>query len=142
MSDVRGFKAAIGSISRIRERARDPRPALEEAADIAGETIHRNFEVSGRPRWKPHAESTRRGIYGPSRLLIRSSDLENSFKPFVTRRNAIQRSSGLAYSFRQNDGYRGGPGRGHSPTPARTFVIFQNEDAEQLVRVMLNHVVK
>lgn len=141
MSDVRGFKAAIGSISRMRERARNPRPALEEAADIAGETIHRNFEVGGRPRWKPHAESTRRGTYGPSRLLIRSTALENSFRPFVTGRSAGQRSS-LIYGPRQDQGYKGGPGRGHSPTPARTFAVFQPEDAEQIGGVMLSHVVK
>lgn len=142
MSDVRGFKAAIGSISRMRERARDPRPALEESAEIVGESIHHNFEVGGRPRWKPHAESTRRSTYGPSRLLIRSTALENSFQPFVTRRTAGQRSRGLAYSLRQNEGYKGGPGRGHSPTPARPFALFQPRDEEQIARVMLGHVVK
>lgn len=141
MSDVRGFSTAIGSISRMRERARDPRPALEEAAEIFGKSIHRNFEVGGRPRWKPHAESTRRGTYGPSRLLIRSTALENSFRPFVTRRSAGQRS-GLVYGPRQNFGYEGGPGRGHSPTPARTFAVVQPEDAEQIGGVMLSHVVK
>lgn len=141
MSDVRGFKAAIGGISRMRERARDPRPALEEAADIAGESIGRNFEVGGRPPWKPHAESTRRGTYGPSRLLIRSTALENSFRPFVTRRSAGQRSS-LIYGPRQDQGYKGGPGRGHSPTPARTFAILQPQDAEKMGHVMLAHVVK
>lgn len=125
----------------MRESARDPRRALEEAAEIFGKSIHRNFEVGGRPRWKPHAESTRRGVYGPSRLLIRSGDLENSFRPFVTRRTAGQRS-GLVYGPRQNFGYPGGPGRGHSPTPARTFSVFQPEDAEQIGGVMLSYVVK
>lgn len=141
MSDVRGFTQAIGSVSRMRERARDARPALEEAAEIAGESIHRNFEVGGRPRWKPHAESTRRSTYGPSRLLIRSTALENSFRPFVTRRSAGQRSS-LIYGPRQNWGYEGGPGRGHSPTPAREFAILQPKDASAMGRVMLDHVVQ
>jgi len=141
MSDVRGFSSAIGSITRLRERARDPRPALTEAAEITGESIHRNFEVGGRPRWKPHAESTRRSTYGPSRLLIRSTALENSFRPFVTRSSAGQRSS-LIYGPRQDQGYKGGPGRGHSPTPARSFAVIQPEDAEQIGGVMLSHVVK
>jgi phage gpG-like protein len=141
VSDVRGFNSAIGSISRMRDRARDAREPLDEAAEIMGESIHRNFEVGGRPPWKPHAESTRRGNYGPSRLLIRSTALENSFRPFVTRRSAGQRSSSV-YGPRQNFGYKGGPGRGHSPTPARTFALIQREDAERIGRVMLDHVVK
>ena len=141
MSEVRGFTRAIGGITRMRERARDPREALASAAEIAGESIRRNFEVGGRPKWKPHAESTRRSVYGPSRLLIRSGALENSFTPFVTRRTAGQRSR-LVYGPRQNWGFPGGPGRGHSPTPARTFAVFQPEDGEQIAGVMLDHVVK
>ncbi len=142
MSDVRGFTACIGRVSRMREAARDPRPALEEAAEITGESIHKNFEVGGRPPWKPHAESTRRSTYGPSRLLVRRGALENSFVPFVTRRTAGQRARRLPYTLRQNYGYEGGQGRGHSPTPARTFAVFQPEDAEQIGGVMLSHVVK
>jgi phage gpG-like protein len=141
MSEVRGFSSAIGDIARMRDRASDPRAALAEAAEIIGESIHRDFEVGGRPAWKPHAESTRRRTYGPSRLLMRKGTMENSFKPFVTRRTAGQRSS-LVYGPRQNFGYEGGPGRGHSPTPARTFALLQPEDAERIGGVMLGHVVR
>ncbi len=141
MSATRGFGTVIGGIVRMRDQARDPRAALTEAGELIGASIHRNFEVGGRPPWRPHAESTRRRTYGPSRLLIRSSDLENSFRPFVTRRSAGQRS-GVVYGPRQNYGYKGGSGRGHSPTPARTFALLQPEDAERLGGVMLDHVVR
>lgn len=141
MSEVRGFSSAIGSISRMRDRALDPRDALEESASVIGESIHKDFAVSGRPAWTPHAESTRRRVYGPQRLLIRSGALEDSFKPFVTRRSAGQRSS-LVYGPRQNFGYAGGPGRGHSHTPARPFAILQPEDAERIGGIMLDHVVR
>lgn len=65
----------------------------------------------------------------------------NSFKPFVSRSSAGQRSS-TVYGPRQNFGYKGGPGRGHSPTPAREFALFQREDAVQIGDIFLNHVTR
>lgn len=139
-SAVRGIEDVIGDVVRMRNRARRPRPAIKESAGIFGKSIRRNFEVGGRPRWKSHAESTRRSTYGPARLLIRSTRLMNSFKPFITAMSGGQRSSGTAYGPRQNFGYEGGPGPGHSPTPARTFALIQPEDATASARVFLDHV--
>lgn len=140
-AEVIGLNQALGRVVRMRDRARDPRPALEEAAEIEGESIRRNFEAGGRPRWQPHAESTRRSAYGPSRLLIREGALMDSFKPFVTRRSAAQRSRTI-YGPRQNYGYPGRPGRGHSRTPARRFALFQPEDVRQIGGVLLHHVTR
>ncbi len=141
MSEVIGLENVIGRVVRMRDRARDPRPALGESAELTGESIRRNFEVGGRPRWKPHAESTRRSTSGPSRLLIREANLMNSFKPFVTRRSAGQRSR-TVYGPRQNYGYPGGPGRGHSRTPARPFALFQPEDSRRIGGLLLHHVTR
>lgn len=123
----------------MRGRARSPQAPLKQSADVTGVSIRRNFEVGGRPRWKRHAESTRRRRVGPSRLLIQSTQLMNSFEPFVTRASAGQRSS-VVYGPRQNFGYKGGPGRGHSPTPAREFALFQPADAVQIGDLLLSHV--
>jgi phage gpG-like protein len=141
MSEVTGFNAAIGRVARMRDRAANPQPALTDAAKVFGESVRENFEVGGRPPWKPHALATRKRTYGPSRLLIQSGDFENSFTPFVTRTTAGQRS-GLIYGPRQNFGYKGGPGRGHSPTPARPVAVYQYEDEREISRVFLDHVTR
>lgn len=138
-SVIKGMDGLIGEVVRMRDKARKPAAPLKQSAEVTGVSIRRNFEVGGRPRWKRHAESTRRSRVGPSRLLIQSTELMNSFKPFVSRSSAGQRSS-TVYGPRQNFGYKGGSGRGHSPTPAREFALFQREDAVRSGDLFLNHV--
>lgn len=138
-SAVQGMRPLLRHLERVRKRARDRKRAMRKAADLMVESVQRNFDEGGRPRWQAHAESTRRRLVGPQRVLYRSGALRGSFKPTATNDEASADSS-TAYGARHHFGYPGGPGRGHSRTPARPFALLQDEDAPTIgERVFMRH---
>lgn len=131
MAEVVGLDALLARVRGLKEKAQRPDAALSESADYMLGSIDKNFAAAGRPqRWAPHAESTLRGVYGPQKLLDRSGKMRGGFRPKFTARGwGIGNDAAAAYWPRQNFGYEGGGGgRGHSKTPARTFLLYQDED--------------
>jgi len=58
-----------GTLSLIRERLENLTPALEKAAGIAMDSIRKNFEAGGRPKWPPLKEVSRRPLIDTGALL-------------------------------------------------------------------------
>lgn len=139
MTRVAGLERLKRDLVRLAARARHRRAAMRDAAGVMVASIRRSFDEGGRPRWKAHALSTRRRLVGPQRVLIRSGALRGSFRPRATNSEASADST-TVYGARQHFGYPGGPGRGHSRTPARPFALLQSEDAATLgEKVFLRH---
>jgi phage gpG-like protein len=102
-------------------------------------SIRKNFAVGGRPKWTPLAASTRRRKKGGGILIGESKKLSGGFKP-VKKGNSVSVENDVIYGPRQNFGYKGGTGRGHSKTPARRFVMFQPEDIDDIGKIFRQHI--
>jgi phage gpG-like protein len=119
-------------------RSRRTREPVAKAVDIGIASIQKNFDVGGRPKWRGLAKSTLRTKRGGSILVGPKARLRNSFRPKATNSGG-EAFSNVIYGPRQNFGYPGGPGRGHSFTPARTFVMWQDEDIRDVGEVFARH---
>jgi phage gpG-like protein len=108
-------------------------------------SIQRNFTASGRPKkWKALAASTvkqrRRGKgKGGVKPLIDTAQLKNSVAMRV-RTSQTEIGTSMVQAKRQHFGYPKGTGRGHSETPARQFVMFQDEDFDAIGAIFSRHV--
>lgn len=110
-------------------------------------SIERNFKAGGRPaKWKPLAASTvrrrrRGGGSGGVKVLVDTAALKNSMSMRV-RRTETEVGTNMVQAKRQHFGYdpQGKKGRGHSETPKRPYMLFQNEDTDAIGRIFLRHV--
>lgn len=118
---------------------------LEEPTQSAGEhmlgSIAKNFAAEGRPKWQGLAASTLKNKKG-ARILSESGDLENA----TTNASALNVSAdgfkiepNSVYGPRHQFGYPGGEGRGRSKTPARAFLLFQDEDEDAILTIFNRH---
>ena len=126
MSSVTGIRPLIRRLERMRERASRPGPALADAGEHIVASIQLNFDVGGRPVWRPLSPNTRpRG----GSILNRSGDLRGSFAPHVMGKS-VSVDSDSVYGPRQHYGYgpAGKTGPGQVYTPARPFAKLQDED--------------
>lgn len=108
-------------------------------------SIERNFKAGGRPaKWKPLAASTvrqrrRGGGSGGVKVLVDTAALKNSMSMRV-RATETEVGTNMVQAKRQHFGYPGGKGRGHSKTPARPYMLFQNEDTDAIGKIFSRHV--
>lgn len=110
-------------------------------------SIEKNFREQGRPqKWQRLASGTlsrrRKGKgRGSSRILIDSARLKNSIgSRLVTA--GVEIGTNVKYAARQHFGYPRGKGRGHSRTPARSFLIVQSEDVKEIGDIFARHIEK
>jgi len=124
---------------------------LRAAGSVLVASITKNFQAQGRPeKWKPLAASTieqrrkGRGKGGPQ-ILIDSGRLRNSIA-YKLVSGGVTVGTNVVYARRQHFGYPMGgvgpvtPGRGHSHTPARPFMIMQPEDVTTIDKIFVKHV--
>ena len=114
----------------MQQRASSPEPALRDAGDLIVGSIQKNFDVGGRPSWRPLSANTRTR---QGSILNRSGRLRGSFEPHV-KGKTVSADSDEVYGPRQHFGYdpggKTGPGQVH--TPARPFAELQNEDIPRI----------
>jgi phage gpG-like protein len=108
-------------------------------------SIERNFKSSGRPKkWQKLAASTIRGRRkgkgrGGIKPLVDTAKMKNSFAMRVRTRE-VEVGTNAVQAKRQHFGYEGKEGRGHSETPARPFVMYQEEDFDAIGRIFGRHI--
>lgn len=154
MSD--GFSGIEQLLKRLGELALDAsnveRPLRAAGVYMVG-SIEKNFQAQGRPtRWTPLSARTlagrrvgkgRKRGKGP-RILINSARMKNSVSSQVHLQNPesyTEVGTNVIYAPRQHFGYQGkGKGRGQATTPARPFVMFQDEDFEFIERLFGRHI--
>ena len=108
-------------------------------------SVERNFKASGRPKkWEKLADSTiaaRRTGKGKGgiKILVDTAAMKNSMSMRV-RSTETEVGTNAVQAKRQHFGYPGGTGRGHSKTPARPFVMFQDEDYDAIGQIFSRHV--
>jgi phage gpG-like protein len=121
MAEIIGFERLVARLEEMRARARDASPALDDAADLALESIGESFDVGGRPAWAPHALSTLANQIGPRRLLIEHGDLQGSFQKRVSATSASVFPTDWKAVFHE----MGTQMHGQQHIPARPFMHLQ-----------------
>jgi|CXWL01.1.fsa_nt_gi phage virion morphogenesis protein len=143
---IQGLERLFRRVQRLHDRtSRDiERPIKAGAVYMLG-SIERNFKAEGRPkRWTALAESTVRqrrkgkGRGGP-KILTNFGVLKGSMSRRI-RRTEAEVGTNAVQAKRQHYGYPKKAGRGHSKTPARPFVMFQNEDFDAIGMIFSRHV--
>jgi len=145
-----GFQGLDRALRRIGELATDvkhvERP-LKEAGEYVVASIKKNFLASGRPsKWKQLAASTvrqrRRGKgRGGVKPLIDKAIMMNALAKRVTT-DGVRVGLNSVQGPRQHYGYPGGTGSGHSPTPARPFMMLQTEDPPAIGKIFGRHLAR
>lgn len=145
--DVQGLGKLLGRLGKLAtDTSRVEAPLKAAGAYMLG-SIEKNFRAGGRPvKWEGLADGTLRrrrrgrGRGGP-RVLIDKARLKNSFSYRVTTAG-VEIGTNVVYARRHHFGYEGGSGRGQSPTPARPFLLFQDEDLKEIGDIFQRHIEK
>ncbi len=143
-----GIQGLERVINRIRKLATDvrhvERPLKATGAYMLG-SIERNFQAQGRPqKWESLATSTIRGRRrgkgrGSPRILIDTAAMKNAVA-YRVHTEGVEIGLNKVQAKRQHFGFPGGPGPGHAHTPARPFLLFQQEDLERIPKFFLRHI--
>lgn len=162
------YSALWRDLSGMVERSRNQTPAFRRAAKIMLESVKHNFDLEGRPKWKPRARATVAGYLTEGKrfgkLLRVSGKLFRSIKSMYSSRSASVRSVGVKYAGIHEFGgtveipeirpTRARALRFWSPQgivftrrvrahsvhiPARPFLLIQEEDMDRIVDEFAAH---
>ncbi|MCZ2392217.1 MAG: phage virion morphogenesis protein [Acidobacteria bacterium] len=143
---IEGFNELMRRVGRLSNRlSREMERPLKASAVYMAGSVRENFAAGGRPqKWQELAESTlkqrRRGSgKGGVKPLIDHGMLRRSITT-RTKTTSAEAGTNAVQAKRQHFGYPGGTGRGHSETPARPFVMFQDKDFDVLGGIFAKHV--
>lgn len=140
---------------RLAELAFDTRHVehtLQAIGVYAVGSIQKNFEEQGRPKkWSPLSPVTvalrlrgkRHKSGGGMKILQDSTDLKNSISERVVlggSESYVAVGTNKQYARRQHEGYPGDKSAklfsGHRPTPARPFLMLQEEDKPKIAKIV------
>ena len=143
-AELKGVEQLFNRILIIETAAKDLEPAFKASGVYMLGSIERNFQEQGRPKkWQALAPATlakrRRGEgQGGAQILIDRGDLKNSNSTRLSG-NSLEVGTNKDQAARLHFGYPGGKGRGHSKTPARPFLLFQDEDVDAIETIFNRH---
>lgn len=144
-NEIQGLGRLLGRVRRLAADARNTERPRRAAGEVLRRSAEQNFRAQGRPqRWQGLADSTLsrrrrgRGRGGPQ-ILIDTARLKNSISYRLVS-EGVEVGTNVVYAPRQHFGFPGGPGRGHSRTPARPFLVVQDEDIETIAGIFRRHI--
>ena len=146
--DIQGLRLLLDRIQQLEQDVRSADRALNVAGEIVVTSIHKTFQVEGRPEhWTPLAPATlarrRKGKgRGGSKILQDTKRMLGGVHKEVISEGVKIATSPLAYAARQNFGYPGGTGPGRSKTPARPYLVVQPEDWIDIRKVFERHIAR
>jgi phage gpG-like protein len=160
---IQGLSRLLARIGRLATDTRHVEKLLKAAGVYMVGSVERNFQAQGRPKkWQALAASTLKrrrkgrrsgdgrlrdaqgrflGKGGGGQILIDTAAMKNAVN-YRVRTDGVEIGLSKVQAARQQFGYPGGTGRGHSHTPARPFLMIQDEDKteiQNLFRRHLNH---
>ncbi len=141
---IQGLEKVLRRVSRLSTDARHVEKPMKAAGTYMLGSIEKNFKAGGRPnKWQGLSAGTiarRRNKKKSSiKILVDTGRLKNSHS-FRLVSEGVQIGTNVIYAPRQHFGYKGGSGRGHSETPARPYLMFQEEDIREIGEIFTRHV--
>lgn len=149
MADIVGIDGLFRRLTELATDIRQVQRPLEAAGAVMLGSIEENFQQQGRPqKWTPLSARTlagRRQGRNKKRspqILIDRARLKNSMamKVNVGSDSYVEVGTNVVYAARHHFGYAGGTGRGRSKTPARPFLMIQDEDYDQIGAIFNRHI--
>ena len=143
--DIQGLNALIRRISQLATDTKHVERPLKAAGAYMLGSIEKNFRAQGRPRkWKELAPSTIRGRRrgkgrGSPRILIDKARMKNQISFRVISEPGVEIGLNAVQAARQHFGFPQGSGPGHAATPARPFLMFQQEDISEIQNIFKRH---
>ena len=141
---LEGLDKVLNRTARLRRDIKQVEKPMKAAGTYMIGSIVRNFNAGGRPnKWAKLAESTVRGRRkgkgrGGIKILVDKGQLRNS-NSMRLRSDGVEVGTNMVQAKRQHFGYPGGTGRGHAKTPARPFMLFQDEDSDAIGQIFSRH---
>jgi|Deesub1362B_J571_1020462.scaffolds.fasta_scaffold00331_36 phage virion morphogenesis protein len=107
---------------------------LKAIGNLVQSSVMKNFEVEGRPRWRPLAKATLRQRGSNAKILQDRGKLRDSIN-FKVKSNAVEIGTNRPYAaIHQFGGYAG---RGRKVyIPARPYLLLQKEDKEDIKKIL------
>jgi phage virion morphogenesis protein len=145
MSQIEGIDRLFNRIRKLSADSKHVERPLKASGVYMLGSIERNFKASGRPaKWQALAPGTlrrrRKGKgKGGAKILVDTARLKNSMQTRLVS-DGVQIGTNTVYAGRHHFGYPGGTGRGRSKTPARPFLMFQNEDLTAIGQIFKRHI--
>lgn len=142
---IQGIERLFRRIKKLATDTKHVERPLRAAGTLMLASIEKNFKAQGRPaRWKSLKAATvarrRKGRgRGKAQILINTGRLKNSHSMKVFT-DGVAVGTNIVYAPRHHFGYKGGEGRGRSETPARPFLMFQEEDVRDIGEIFKRHI--
>jgi phage virion morphogenesis protein len=134
MTDLQGLEEIFRRVKQLATDTKHVERPLKAASVYMLGSIDKNFKAEGRPeKWKELAPSTKRRGKSP-KILTDTARLRRSHGYRLSTAGS-EIGTNVIYAPRQHFGYKaakGKSGRGHSETPARPFLMFQEEDVREI----------
>lgn len=140
-SGIEGIEKLFNRVKRLKNAVKEVERPLRVSAVYMLGSIDKNFQAEGRPvKWQKLADSTKARRRGKQpKILTDTARLRRSHNYRITGEGA-EIGTNVIYGPRQHFGYPGGKGRGRSKTPARPFLMFQEEDIREIGEIFKRHV--
>ena len=142
---IQGLGRLLSRLAKLKTDTQHVERPLKAAGVYMLGSIEKNFKEQGRPaKWEGLKASTLKGRRrgrgrGGPKILISTARLKNSIA-YRVHTQGLEIGTNVVYAKRQHFGFPGGPGRGHSHTPARPFLMFQNEDVTEVGNIFRRHI--
>jgi phage virion morphogenesis protein len=141
-----GIEEVLNRFAKLMAAAENLELPLKASGVYMLGSIEKNFRAQGRPKkWQALAQSTlarRKEGKGPggAQILINDGLLKGSVtSEYQTTSSTMNIGTNKVQAARMHFGYPGGTGRGHAKTPARPYLMFQNEDADAIQKIFNRH---
>lgn len=143
---IQGLEQILRRVKKLATDSRHVEQPMKASGTYMLGSIEKNFKAGGRPdKWTALSEATkarRRNKKKSSiKILIDTARLKNSHQ-FRLVSEGVQIGTNVIYAPRQHFGYPEGTGRGHSETPARPFLMFQEEDIREISEIFTRHIAR
>jgi len=141
---LEGLDKVLNRTSRLRRDIKHVERPMKAAGTYMIGSIVKNFNAGGRPtKWAKLDDSTiagrRRGKKkGGIKILVDMGQLRNS-NSMRLRSDGVEVGTNMVQAKRQHFGYPGHPGPGGAKTPARPFMLLQDEDSEGIAKIFSRH---
>lgn len=152
MADIEGLNRLFKRLDELALDTRRVERPLKAAGAVVITSVEKTFQAQGRPeKWTPLSPRTlqrRRKGSGKSRrgarILIDTARLKNSISMRLVEGPAVEVGTNVIYARRQHFGYdpAGRKGRGQTKTPARPFLVVQNEDVDKIGNIFRRHIAR